>query len=179
MIKYLKKHLLNTYLQLRLKRFKDAQTYNFPQRMRQIRNILLIVPPGQEYGEITQSFAASLYQVFNDVKVSLFERQNFRPTDGNWFGLPKDTYLKNFQEEKFDLIVDLNRQPDKLCIYLSILTKADLRLTLSDDNRYENIYNLNFRAKVTDSLKDRLDNVLNYFKTFQKMAEVSETSDAR
>lgn len=179
MIDYLKKRILNTYLDLRLKRFKDEQTYNFPQRMQQIKNILLIVPPGQEYGEITQTFASSLYQIFKDVKVSLFERQNFRPTDGNWFGLPRETYLKNFQDEKFDLIIDLNRQPDKLCTYISILTKADLRLSISDDRRYENIYNLNFRATVTDSLQNRMENVLNYFRTFQKAGEKSNLSNSR
>ena len=167
MLNKLKKHVLDRYLDMRLKLFnRDEDALNFPQKIRQVQSVLLLIPEGEEYSAFMQQFTSQLYGIFKRVQISTFERSSFRKSDGNWFGLPKDSYLKNFQDAEFDLIIDLNQPQDRLCAYICALSGAPLRMTWTSGD-YDHIYNLQIRSSQ-GLIEDQLKNLLNYLKSFMK-----------
>lgn len=167
MLHKIKKIILDKYLDMRLKMFKNADdSLNFPEGIRQVKNILLLIPEGEEYSAFMQQFTSDLYRIFDRVQVSTFERSSFRQSDGNWFGFPKESYLNNFREANFDLVLDLNQPQDRLSAYICALSGASLRMTRTS-GAYDHIYNMQIRSNK-GLVEDQLTNVLNYLKSFIK-----------
>jgi len=166
MIEKIKNIILDRYIAFRLRVFgKEENAINIPERIRKVKSILLILPEGKEYNAPVQQFSSRLYRIFKGAQVSTFERSSFRKSDGNWFGLPKESYLKNFQDVNFDLVIDLNQPQDNLCTYICALSGAPLRLAISG-GIYDHIYNLQIRSHYKGLMEDQLKNLLNYIKTF-------------
>lgn len=164
---HIKKFILNKYLDMRLKMFRSPEErLNFPERIRQVKSILLLIPQGEEYSTFVQQFTSDLYQLFKGVQVSTFERSSFRKEDGNWFGLPKENYLKIFQEAGVDLVIDLNQPQDRLSTYICALCGAPLRMSWAS-GVYDHIYNIQLRSKK-GLIEDQLSNALIYLKSFIK-----------
>jgi len=172
-IRKFKNIILDKYIMFRLKLFNSGQRpFNFQEKLRVTRNILLMIPEENEYEQMVQHFASELYKIFNTVSVSTFERKSFRKSDGNWFGLPQERYLKNFQEAEIDLVIDLNPKHDNLCAYIAAWSNAPMRLSLGS-GKYDFIYNLEFRTDGQKPMQERLHNVLNYLKVFFSAGEAS------
>ena len=170
MLEYFKGIILDRYISFRLKLFRDNEdSFNFPQEIRNVRNILLIIPEDNEYSTSIQSFISELYKLFDKAEISTFERSTFRKSDGNWFGLPKESYLKTFQDVNFDLVIDLNQPHDNLCTYICALIGSPLRMSWTE-GQFDHIYNLQIRSKYKGLIEDKLANILNYFKSFRKTA---------
>jgi len=162
----IKDRILDRYIAFRLRLFgKEENAINIPERIRRVKNILLVLPVGAEYNTSVQQFSSQLYRIFKGAQVSTFERSSFRKSDGNWFGLPKENYLKNFRDVKFDLVIDLNQPQDNLCTYICALSGAPLRLAIAN-GRYDHIYNLQIRSRYKGLMEDQLRNLLNYIQTF-------------
>jgi len=155
-------------MDLRLKWFKgETEPLRFLETLGKIKHILLIVPENPAKMEnAIQQFSSGLYTVFNDVQISTFERASFRPTDGNWFGLPHEDYLDNFRQEKIDLVIDLNMKTDRLCTYIAALSGARLRMNISMD-KYDHIYNFHIRTDEKLSAEIRLKRILENLKEFK------------
>jgi hypothetical protein len=169
-LEYIKNLILERYINFRLKLFKDKEdSLNFPQEIRNVKNILLIIPENNEYNTSIQSFISELYKLFDKAEISTFERSSFRKSDGNWFGLPRESYLKNFQDVKFDLLIDLNLPHDNLCTYICALIAPPLRMSWTS-GKFDHIYNLQIRSKYQGLIEDKLANILNYFESFRKTA---------
>ncbi len=169
MLAALKKFILKKYMDFKLKRFKDpSEPAVFPEALRTVKQVLLITPadhPELE-GEI-QAFASGLYTIFKQVQVSTFDRSSFRPADGNWFGLPNESYLDNFRQEKFDLVIDLNIQQDRLCTYICALINAPLRMNLCSGD-YDHIYNFHIRTNKMQPDVRKLEKMLANLKKFMQ-----------
>lgn len=159
---------LEMYLNNHLNKKRDrADQHNFKKRIAGIKNILLILPGETASEDVMFDFASKLYPIFGEAKVSTFERRSIRPEDCNWFGLPHREYLRNITAEHFDLVVDLNIKPDKLCSYLVSISGAPLRLNLVEGD-FAHIYNLHFRTQGEKPLRDQLQNILNYLQTIKE-----------
>jgi len=152
---------------MRLRWFKENDhVVELPAAIRDIHNILIISPGEEETEDDVYYFASELYHIFDPVNVSTFERSSFRPQDGNWFGLPGDAYLENFRQEKFDLVVDLNPEQDRLCTYICALSGGTLRINLAS-GRYDHIYNFHIRTDELQALRQRLQRLLDSLKRFK------------
>ncbi len=167
MITYIKKLILKKYMDLRLKWFKSGENeLELPASIQNVRHILLITPEDHPELELAlEQFASALYKIFDNVQVSTFERSSFRPQDGNWFGLPKEEYLENFRQEKIDLVIDLNLEPDRLCTYISALSGAPLRMNLIP-GAYEHVYNVQIRTHELGNAEYKMDKMLDYLRRF-------------
>lgn len=153
-------------MDLRLRWFKEEDlSVELPGAVRRIKNILLISSGQKEFEEDVHNFATGLYEIFDTVQVSTFERPSFRPEDGNWFGLPLSAYLDNFRQEHFDLVLDLNPEQDRLCTYICALSGAALRMNLTS-GKYDHIYNFHIRTNAAQPMKQRLQRVLDFLKGF-------------
>lgn len=170
MLDYIKKFILDRYINFRLKLFKDKEdSLNFPEEIKKVKNILLMIPEENEYNTSIQTFVTELYRLFKSAEISTFERSSFRKSDGNWFGLPGDDYLKTFQDVNFDLIIDLNHPHDNLCSYICALIGSRLRMSWTAGG-FDHVYNLQIRSKYAGLMEDKLANILNYFQSFRKTA---------
>ena len=159
--------ILKKYMDLRLRWFKSEQDdLELPGSIQKVRHILLITPEGHPELELAlEQFASQMYKIFENVQVSTFERSSFRPQDGNWFGLPKEEYLDNFRQENFDLVIDLNLEPDRLCTYISALSGAPLRMNLVP-GKYDHVYNVQIRTTDLGNAEYKMDKLLDYLKRF-------------
>ena len=164
----LKNWILNKYIGVRLKFItleKEAQ--NFPALIQRIKNILVLLPIDNILDNHVEQFISALYKVFTDATISTFERKSFRKSDGNWFGLPSDTYMRHFTEESFDLVIDLTSENDRLSAYICALSGAPLRLRLFEGN-FPHIYNLHIRTDPQKPLPERLNSILEQMRVFKE-----------
>ena len=169
MIGRIKNIILKKYMDFRLKWFKaDKQPLEFSSALKLVKNILLIAPVDHaELDEDVHHFASELYKIIENVRVSTFERSTFRPDDGNWFGLPNDSYMDNFRQENFDLVIDLNVEQDRLCTYICALSGAGLRINLTS-GKYDHIYNFHIRSNESKTVSARFESILKYLRSFIK-----------
>ena len=167
MIEKIKNILLDRFLDIRLKLVRNNNAlFNFPEKIKTIKNVLIIKPSDSSLESHMHHFTSELYSIFGEVKVSTFERNSLRKSDKNWLGVPNEKYLKNFQDEEFDLVIDLNTKQDKICFYLCALSGAPMRMNLTS-GKYDHLYNLHIRTNQSKSLPEQLENILNYLKTFR------------
>ena len=163
----IKKILLEKYLDFNLKSSrKDGNLCVFSEKLRSIKQILVIKPADGIDDKSLQNFIAGLYAVYPNVQVSTFMRSSLRTSDTNFLGVPNDRYLKNIQELHFDLVIDLNLQHDTICSYICKLSGAPLRLNLMLGH-YDNIYNIHIKSSG-NSIDKALQNILKYLRTFSK-----------
>jgi hypothetical protein len=110
-------------LQLALKKYKPAEIA-LPNDMLNTRNILVCLPPGQRELTVIKQVLPNLSQVFGDAEIYLmaspgssvhgiFPHKGFRiltPSKDQltWSGLARRSYLGLLQQNRFDLILDLN-----------------------------------------------------------------------
>jgi hypothetical protein len=164
----LKAILLEKYLHFNLKSVKkeDAPCH-FSEKLKTIRQILVIKPSDSINERSIQDFISKLYSVYPDVQVSTFMKSNLRPSDTNWLGVPNNNYLKNIQEVDFDMVIDLNLQHDTICSYICKLSGAPIRLNLKSGH-YDNVYNLHIKSNASTSIENALQHILKYLKTFRQ-----------
>lgn len=163
----IKRLFLGKFLDIRLKFFKNNNTLcNFPEKIKSLKKVLIVMPSDEKVKMSTRYFISELHSIFQDVKVVTFMRDSLRENDVNWMGSPNDEFMKNLQNSKFDLVVDLNPKHDKTCSYLCAFCGAPLRLNLTP-GKYDHIYNLNIRTDQSKPLLDRLENILIYLKKFK------------
>jgi hypothetical protein len=164
----LKSILLEKYLHFNLKSGKKGESSCFfSEKLKNIKQILVIKPSLIIEDHSIQNFISGLYSVYSDVQVSTFMRSNLRGSDTNWLGVPNDNYLRNIKETKFDLVIDLNLQHDTICSYICKLSDAPIRINLRSGH-YDNIYNLHIKSSSSTSIDNSLQYILKYLRTFLK-----------
>ncbi|WP_456405820.1 DUF6913 domain-containing protein [Caldithrix abyssi] len=173
MINWFKKILFNKYLNWRLKRWKEpGNAIDFQRSFTNLKHLLIILPEYWDLEAIQDSFIKPLYEIFGgDVKISTFEKKNFRKEDSTWIGLPKKQYLELFQSEQLDVIIDLSEPQDKFSTYMCAMLKAPLKISL-ESGPFDRIYNLSIRAKSAESPERRIEIALKYFKELTKASHI-------
>jgi hypothetical protein len=161
-LKIIKNYFLGKLLEARLFFVKKYTTItNFFDQIKSVRKILIIIPLKKKDEVLAKKFLPQIYQIFDSAKVSILDLKTLRKTDTNWLGIPNSAFLNKINEEKFDLIIDLNSYHDRLCAYLSALTEAKMRLHLSE-GKFDKIYNLQFRTNSDDTTITRYSNMIHY-----------------
>jgi hypothetical protein len=155
------KHLAKkVVVDLRLKKFaRHERSLNFAEEFKKVKKVLIIVPSGNEYTESVQDFIKGAGLVFKNASVSTFASSTLRKSDLTWFGIPNEKYLHLIRDESFDLVLDINLRPDRVCAYLSALSGAAMRLNLIGGD-YDYIYNLHFRSDNANNINERLNNII-------------------
>lgn len=110
-----------------------------------------------------RSFISGLNEIFSKAKVSTFQIKDLRLHEQNWLGVPNERYLNELRAEDFDLIIDLNEEPDKICAYICALSRAPVRINLTS-GKYDHVYNLYFRSEDDKSVTDRYNLILDNLK---------------
>jgi hypothetical protein len=95
------------------------------------------------------------------VNISTFDIGGLRRADCNWLGVPHEHYLNQVREGNFDLVIDLNTTPDRVCSYITAFSGAKVRMNLIP-GRYDHIYNFQVRSDSHKSTEEKLQNILVY-----------------
>lgn len=152
--------MLNKYLNFRLNYFKsDEDLCDYPAKIGTIKKILLILPAECKDKTEYRDFINGLNKVFQKAKISTFQIKDLRLHEQNWLGVPNERYLDELRSQNFDLIIDLNIQPDKICAYICAFSEAPLRINLIS-GKYDHVYNLYFSSEQEKSIDERYQLIL-------------------
>ncbi len=135
--------------------------------MSRVKKILVIRPTIIINEQAVQLFIQKLNQIFSNCQISTFEISMLRKSDVNWLGVPNNAYLNRIRDEKFDLLIDLNSELDKVCTYLGALCEASMRIHLSE-GKFDKIYNLQIRTDENAPLTTRFDTLIIYLSKLNK-----------
>ena len=163
MISKIKQSVLDKIINFRLKVIsKQDRAYDFSEQLAKTKNILIIIPAGNEYSELMQSFTQRIGRLFKVARVSTFVNSSLRKEDLNWLGVPNEKYLRIIRDEQFDLVLDINTKQDTISSYLCALSGAPMRINLTS-GEFDHLYNLHFRVKdASKSTDERLQNIVSY-----------------
>lgn len=75
----------------------------------------------------------------------------------NWFGIPQGKAVRDFQQKKFDILIDLCLQPQKEILYVVATSSANMRVGLY---REDMVKHYDFMITVPEEKKS-LDNYIN------------------
>ncbi len=152
--------MLNKYLNFRLNYFKSNEDLcDYPAKIGTIKKILLILPAECKDKTEYRDFINELNKVFQKAKISTFQIKDLRLHEQNWLGVPNERYLDELRSQNFDLIIDLNIQPDKICAYICAFSEAPVRINLIS-GKYDHVYNLYFRSEQEKSIDERYKLIL-------------------
>jgi hypothetical protein len=167
-----KNYLLDKLL---VNRFFLAKQQNeitdYSQQLREAKKILIILPVIHQNVQVEHDFKSNLSKAFANSSISTFGITSLRKSDMNWLGVPGKEYLKNIQDEGFDLLIDLNEEQDRICSYLSALSNAPMRIHFSQ-GKFDKIYNLQIRTDLNAPLAEKIQTLYNYLLKFSKTEKV-------
>ena len=168
MIQPLKNYFLKKLVHARLFFIKkNTQLLNFFELLKQVKKVLIILPINKKEERIARTYLSRFNSLFSASQISTLDVTSLRRSDVNWLGVPNMSYLKNIQSEDFELLIDLNGSHDYICAYLGALTRASLRLHVSQ-GIFDKIYNLQFRSQPQESIENRYDRVLRYLELMRQ-----------
>ncbi len=162
----IKNIIANFYLKLELKDFvkeKKPNKFNF----NKIETVgILFDATSPEDLELVKKYVGFLKEHRKKVKVmgffntkeipsltySKLEYDFFSSKELNWFGKPTPAFIKNFMEEEFDLLIDLNIADHFSLKYISALSKASFKVGRFSEKDTE-IYDLMIESDNTQTLK--------------------------
>jgi len=168
LIKFVKNYLLERLL---VNRFFLAKQKNeitdYSRQLSEAKKILIILPVIYQNVQLINDFKSNLADAYPKSSISTFGITSLRKSDMNWLGVPGKEYLIRLREEKFDLLIDLNEQQDRVCTYLSALSNAPMRIHFSE-GKFDRIYNLQIRTEITAPLNVKIQTLINYLAKFSK-----------
>lgn len=168
MLKFVQNFLIDRLLINRFFLTKQInEVTDYSQQMNEVKKILIILPVIHENVQMENDFKINLANAFPKSSVSTFGITSLRKSDMNWLGVPGKEYLKNIQDEKFDLLIDLNEHQDRICTYLSALSNAPMRIHFSQ-GKFDKIYNIQIRTDKNTPLNIKVQTLLNYLVKFSK-----------
>lgn len=90
-----------------------------------------------------------------------FEVLPYSKNDLNFWGLPKNSFKKLFQNTTFDLALDLHLDMDVLSVALFQLSGAPLKVCF-DNTAKSPFYNLGIRINQAETLKNKYNAMIKY-----------------
>ncbi len=115
------------YAHIQLKRLRkqmEPQECSFPRDLLGTRHMLICLPPGLRELTMVKQFLPAIMILFRSAEITLLAMPGIKVTDIyprkgvilltptveqlNWAGLPKKSYIQTLQQQKFDLVLDMN-----------------------------------------------------------------------
>lgn len=93
--------------------------------------------------------------------------------DTNFYGKPKEELISNFVDKEYELLIDMTKQPHFFGQYISLRTKANLKIahkntSIEGSESVNNIYDLIIESQSEMDNKEYLNNVINYLSIIKK-----------
>ncbi|HEU4716753.1 MAG TPA: hypothetical protein VFU15_02925 [Bacteroidia bacterium] len=129
---------------------------------------------GSEEFELLKKYVSYLRELKKKVKVVVYYHGKQEPyvqyskidydffgvKSHNWYGKPSDHILKNFMEEPFDILIDINFTGEPVLTFLSALSMAKFKIGLYEDDNY--IHDMQIESSAGKGLKFFLRQVDTY-----------------
>lgn len=103
------------------------------------------------------------------VQYSKVDYDFFSKTAHNWYGKPTDHIVKNFIEEEFDIMIDINPNKDAVLTYIAAMSHARFKVGRFEENDY--IHDLLFESPKEKGLKFFLRQVDTYLAMINKPSQ--------
>ncbi len=103
----------------------------------------------------------------NQMTYSKLEYDFFSTKELNWFGKPTPAHIRNFMDEEFDLLIDLNIVDHFPLRYIGALSKASFKVGKFNDKNKE-VYDLMIDADSNQTLKYFMRQVDTYIAMLNK-----------
>lgn len=103
------------------------------------------------------------------VQYSKVDYDFFSKTSHNWYGKPTDHIVKNFVEEEFDILLDINPNKDSVLTYVAAMSHAKFKVGRFEEDDY--IHDLLFESPNEKGLKFFLRQVDTYLSMINKPAQ--------
>ena len=141
-------------------------SWNFPADLMKPKRILICLPAGLRELTMVKSFLPTINYLFKPADIALLAMPGIKVTDIyprkgvqlltptvdqlNWSGLPKKSFLKSLQEQKFDMLLDMSMEPSGFMS--AVLLSFPQAIRIGRGNHLGNPY-YNFEIK-TKYLRD-------------------------
>jgi hypothetical protein len=161
--------LKNFIAGFQLRRYRSQMkpvTWNFPEALMKPKRILVCLPGGLRELTLVKSFLPTINYLFRPADITLLAMPGIKVTDIyprkgiqlvtptveqiNWSGLPKKTFLRSLQENKFDMLLDMSIEQSEFMS--AVLLSFPQAVRIGRGNHLGNPY-YNFEIK-TKYLRD-------------------------
>ena len=171
---FIKDYFLEKMLSTRIYFLKQqSEVTDFFDSIKSVKSLLIIVPRDRAEEVHVRKYSTRIHELFKPVKFSTLDVCSLRKSDVNWLGVPNNTFLSKIQDEKFDLVIDLNSHHDHLCTFLGAATNAPLRLHLAE-GKFDKVYNLYIRSNKDTRSEMKYKNMINYLARIRQMGSLSD-----
>jgi hypothetical protein len=157
--------LKNLIAGLQLRRYRaqmEPSTLSFPGDLMRPRKILICLPGGLRELTLVKSFLPTITYLFKPADITLLAMPGIKVTDIyprkgvqlltptvdqlNWSGLPKKSYVKTLQGQKYDMLLDMSIEPSEFMS--AILLSFPQAIRIGRGNHLGNpYYNLEIKTK--------------------------------
>jgi hypothetical protein len=110
-----------------------------------------------------------------ELTYSKLEYDFFSAKELNWFGRPDSAVIRNFIEEEYDLLIDLNIHDHFPLKYIAALSKAKFKVGKFDEDEFD-IHDLMIDADNTKTIKYFLRQIDTYITMLNKPAETTQSA---
>ncbi len=144
---------------------------DFFEQLQAVKKLVIILPRDRAEEVYVRHYVSKIHELFQPAKFSTLDVCSLRKSDVNWLGVPNSAFLSKIQDEKFDLVIDINGHHDHLCTFLGVSTNAPLRLHLCE-GKFDKFYNIHIRAEVGAHTDGRFKNMIAYLARIRKMPKL-------
>ncbi|MBN2174605.1 MAG: hypothetical protein JW731_10760 [Bacteroidales bacterium] len=81
--------------------------------------------------------------------------------DLNWFGAPKNDYIKEFIKKEFDILIDLTLEDNFVTQFIAGLSRSKFKVGRYSPN-HEQYYDLMIDIKKNSTIEEFIENVIHY-----------------
>jgi hypothetical protein len=160
------KHFIAKFQLRRYRAQMVPSSWSFPSDLMKPRRILVCLPAGLRELTLVKSFLPTIAYLFKPADITLLAMPGIKVTDIyprkgvqlmtptvdqlNWSGLPKKSYLKTLQSQKYDMLLDMSIEPTEFVS--AVLLSFPQAIRIGRGNHLGNPY-YNFEIK-TKYLRD-------------------------
>ncbi len=128
---------LKTYYKLR-KLFK--KTVDFPTPASYVKNVLIFLPQQDHLVDAAMTFVRHLRQYFKKWHFMILNVDKITTDKLNKFNLPNQSFINELELNDFQLVLNLNFEPDLRMDFLAVMLKIPYRLHVQSSKK--DIYNI-------------------------------------
>ncbi len=174
--------IITPYLRFSARLLIKRQVINFMDTLVDARRILVIMPEKLEDFGIARNYMSVLKRNFPKARITLVLKEQYQnlidqshhfgtifvtSTSKNLFGLPKKELIQKVAGSGYDITIDLNHTFQFFSTYLSLKSRAKLRIGLEDKER-DVYYNFCFRTQKDEKLENKYRKMFKYLDTTVK-----------